>query len=116
MKAYYCHNEIDFCAAVVFAESAGKARYYAMTHDCLGDGLEFMDITVRRAPSLDQFCNGRREMDWFDSEDRIALVKYGGFTCDEDYFDPEECKRCAASEDCDRYNDWIEEMKDDDTD
>lgn len=111
MKAYCCRQEIDPCSTVVFAETAGKARYIAMYSGTLGDDLEFKDIYVRRIPQLDEYYKGRTEMDWSDDNDRVAMVRFAGFCCGEDCFDQEECGRCSAKEYCNQYKDYMEEEK-----
>ena len=111
MKAYWCSQDIDLCSMIVFAETAGKARYIAMCSGDLGDDLEFKDVHVRRVPQLDEYYKGRTEMDWFDSDDRVAMVRYAGFYCGEDAFDPEDCEKCSAAEYCDQYQEYIEDQK-----
>ena len=114
MKAYICRQEIDYCSTIIFAETAGKARYIAICSDSIGDDLEFKDVFVRRVPQMDKYYHGLKEMDWLDDNDRIAMVRDAGFQCDEDSFDPDhECKRCPAKEYCGRYEDWMEEIKED---
>ena len=111
MKAYCCRQDIDPCSTIVFAETAGKARYIAKSYGMLGDDLEFRDIHVRRVPQLDKYYKGQHEMDWYNDEDRIAMVREAGFTCGEDMFDPDECGRCPAVEYCDVYKDYVKDQK-----
>lgn len=63
-----------------------------------------------RAPELDQFYHGKSEMDWFDSDDRIAMVKHGGFHCSSEVdVYKEKCEACPAHEWCERYEDLVED-------
>ena len=109
MKAWKCWEDIEGCGTIIFAETAGKARYIAICSESLGEGLSFKDIRVRRVEGLDAYYDGRKEMDWFNETDRFGMVHEGGFMCSEDYFDPEFCKECSAETVCDRFQDWIKE-------
>lgn len=85
MKAWLVRENGEFATTVVFAETRGKARSLAMhTEAC--EGVRFCDIEAYRKPALDKYyVEGKTEMSWFNSEDRIALVKDGGFVCDPDW-------------------------------
>ena len=105
MKAWRVREKDEFFATVVFAETRGKARAMAMHTDTCEDA-DFLDIDVSRKPQLDKYyTEGKKEMDWFNSKDRIALVKDGGFRCFDDEFDIEDCQFCPAKEYCDLYQD-----------
>lgn len=108
MKAYLVRERDEFCATVVFAETAGKARALALyTEAC--EGAEFVNIEVRREPSADKYYKpGKQWLDWFNAEDRIALVKDCGFTCDRDAHCEAECVDCPAKGFC---NDYLEPME-----
>lgn len=106
MKAWVVKAKNEFCATVVFAETRGKAKSIAMYTDACED-VAFCDIEVRREPQADKFYKeGKTEMDWYDDNDRIALVKDCNFTCE----DIEEwiCESCPAKEYCDNYIDYID--------
>jgi hypothetical protein len=108
MKAWLVRKEDEFCATIVFAETRGKARALAM-HTEVCEDVEFTDIEVRRKPQMDKYYKeGKTEMDWFNSKDRIALVKDANFVCDIDYLQWEDCKSCSAKDYCDRYQDHLE--------
>lgn len=109
MKAWRCSENWQGYTAIVFAETAGKARYHAMQYELLGDDLDFRDITVYREHGMDKYYRGASEMDWDNDQDRIAMVQELGFSCDDDAFDPDDCKRCPAAEWCGKYHDWLEE-------
>lgn len=103
MKAYTVRKRDEFCATVVFAETAGKAKSYALYTDAC-EGAAFTDIECRRAPDADKYYKpGKFELDWEKPEDRIALVKDCSFTCDREIRCWEECRECSAKEFCDDY-------------
>ena len=107
MKAWLVRERDEFCATVVFAETRGKARSLAMHTEACEDA-SFLDIEVYRKPDLDKYyVDGKKELDWFKFEDRIALVKDGGFYCDKDYWEPEDCENCPAKEWCDLHKDEV---------
>lgn len=109
MKAWLVREKDEFGATVVFAESAGKAKSIALTTDCCEDA-NFCDIEVRRVSQMDKyFKKGKTEMDWFNPNDRIALVRDCGFGCFE--VKQENCNICPAKEYCDYYNDFFKECK-----
>ena len=100
MKAWLVRERDGEYATVVFAETRGKARSLAMATDACADA-DFCDIEVTRKPQLDKYyTDGKKEMDWYEVKDRIALVKDGGFRCASEC----ECEmeECPAYEWCDR--------------
>lgn len=102
MKAYIVQDRWDpLFATVVFAETAGKARAIARNTAACED-LDFIDIRACRVPSLDLCYKGKPEMDWYDTEDLIAMVKLAGFECSREWDDP-DCEPCPAKEWCGRY-------------
>jgi hypothetical protein len=89
---------------VVFAETRGKAHNLARDTDCCEDA-EWCDIRVTRIPEMDKMWKpGKKEMNWWDPDDRIALVKECGWYCLD--VDREYCGKCPAAEWCDDYQDW----------
>lgn len=112
MKAWLVREDYEGRSAVVFAETQGKAKSIAIALEDF-DGYGFCDIYARRCPHMDKYySDGKRYMDWFYSKDRIALVRDCGFRCDPDCFDPDDCEVCPAKEYCDVYQDYKEELKD----
>ena len=106
MKAYTAsdRNGDEGITLVIFAESAGKAKAYAAQDDRFCD-YGFTGIRVNRCKSLDQFYKGRPEMDWFDMDDRIAMVRYADFRCSTELSDYEcHCEICTARKWCGRYD------------
>ena len=110
MKAWLVRNKDEFCATVVFAETRGKAKSIAIhTETC--EDTDFIDIEVRRKPQMDKYyIEGKKEMDWFNSKDRIALVKDCGFYCDKEYWEKEDCEVCSAKECCDVSRERLREI------
>ena len=115
IKAWFVRNEkseTDF-ATVVFAETRGKAHSLAMRTEACEDA-EWVNIYVRRVPTLDKEYRGRWEMDWFNVEDRIALVRDANFVCTYEMDDADcDCEDCPATEWCDRYERMHEEVNND---
>lgn len=109
MKAWLARVKDEFAATVVFAETRGKARALAMHTDACEDA-DFCDIDVSRKSHMDKYyTQGKKEMDWYNAKDRIALVKDCGFSCIPDAFDLLDCKTCPAVDYCDRCQDFLVE-------
>lgn len=109
MKAWFVREKDGFCATVVFAETRGKARALARCTDACEDS-DFCDIEVHRLPNIDKYYkDGKTEMDWYNPQDRIILVKECGFQCESvEYAD---CDECSAKGYCDLYKDYAEELQ-----
>lgn len=106
MKAWLVKDKDEFCATVVFAETRGKARSIAMRTEACED-VDFCDIEARREPQMDKYYKeGKKEMDWFDDNDRLALVKECGFYCEE--IEEDRCEDCPAKEYCEEYSVYID--------
>ena len=104
MKAWKV-NDIhdDFYSEVVFAETRGKAKSIAQCTDICEDSL-YTDIRVIRVPELDKEYRGHDVMDWYDDEDKLALIQ-NGWHCDEVW--PDECINCVGKMCCDTYTDYL---------
>ena len=50
-------------------------------------------------------------MEWDNDSDRQAMVQWGGYYCNEDAFDPDDCKTCSGKEYCSRYEEYQEEAE-----
>lgn len=110
MKAWLVREKDSEYATVVFAETRGKARSLAMATDACEDA-DFCDIDVSRKPQLDKYYkNGKKEMNWYDDKDRLALVKECGFFCIPS--DLVECDQCPAKKYCREYEQELEYLKD----
>ena len=99
-KSYY-----EGGCTVVFAETRGKAHALAMNTDCC-EYADWNDVHVVRNPAMDKMYRGKDEMDWYEPEDRIVLVKECGWYCSD--VDREYCEGCPAAEWCDDYQEWKE--------
>lgn len=109
MKAWLVSVKDGDCSTVIFAETRGKAKYISLaTETC--EYANFCDIEARRVPHMDKYYkDGKKEMDWENPKDRIALVKECGFRCE--YVEPFWCDDCSAKEYCDLYLDAKEEWE-----
>ena len=100
-KAWIVRENGEPYAAVVFAETRGKARALAQLTDAC-DYVDFVNIEVRRIKDADKYYKpGKRELDWDNADDRIALVKDCGFACDYEFRNMDECAVCPAKDFCD---------------
>ena len=107
MKAWLVCEKDEFGAAVVFAETRGKAKVLARSTGACEDA-SFLDIEAHRVPHMDKYyTEGKKEMDWFTLKDRIALITECGFYCED--ATKEKCEDCLAIDYCDYYKDYIEE-------
>ena len=115
MKAYAVNDREGYSlySVIVFAESRGKAIAAALgTEEFPYQDWEYTELRAVRKPEFDKNYNGRRYMDWDDPDDRLAMVKDGGYYCEEDFFDPDYCETCAGKEYCTRYEEYLEECED----
>lgn len=111
IKAWLVREKDEFCAAVVFAETRGKARALAQRTEACED-VAFLDIEVRRCRAADKhYRKGKKELDWQVSADRIALVKDCGFQCSPEAYAPEDCPACPAAKWCDLYQGQLVESE-----
>lgn len=108
MKAWkaWTNWEPSYCT-VVFAETRGKAKARAQHTDCLEDA-EWTEIHVSRLPELDKEYRGHTQMDWYDQQDRLALIRDAGMRCE--YIDMDDCEECAGREFCEAYADYLKEV------
>lgn len=113
MKAWYISDRKGYCdyAIIVFAETRGKAIYSAIgTEEFEKYEWSFTELRAIRKPAFDKYYRNSWRMDWCNAEDRIAMIKEG-FCCDDDSFDPDECELCEGKEYCTRYEEYLEEEK-----
>lgn len=107
MKAWFVKEKGSDYATVVFAETRGRAKSIALLTDTC-DGAEFCSIEASRMPQMDKYyVNGKQEMGWEIPDDRVALVRDGGFYC----VDREDCLQCTATQYCGRYTSSEEERE-----
>ena len=110
MKAWIV-NDLPDCeyTAIVFAETSGKAKSYCSEHDDIIGDVDFIHVSARRCKEADKYFRGVPQMDWYDDDDRLLMVKELGMYCSDEIFDTDECKVCSAREYCDKYKEWKEE-------
>lgn len=97
MKAYKAWDEkvYDSGSTIVFAENIREAKKIAMSTDACSEA-DFIDIRVKRIKDYDVLYKGKSEIDWYDEETRIVLVRDFGWSCIEEYM----CDTCWAQEYC----------------
>ncbi len=101
MKAWKVKERGGFEAAIVFAEIREKARVTAQLTDAC-NGVRYIDIEVHRCKEADKYYrDGKTDLDWYEPEDRLVLVKDFGFPCDPNWM--RDCTNCSAQEYCDTY-------------
>ena len=109
MKAWLVRRNDEFGAIVVFAETRGKAKSYALRTEEFEDA-DYCELEVSRVKQMDKYyVEGKKRMDWLDSKDRIALVKDCDFICEIEYLEREDCPLCPAKEFCVDYQEYLTE-------
>lgn len=100
MKAYKAWDtmNVEGYSTVVFAENAQKAKKVALGTDACEDA-DYIDVRVQRLPEMDSHYRGRAEIDWFDMEDRKALVSLGWMCLETS----EECDTCPLKMICGQW-------------
>lgn len=100
MKAWlaFKKNDDEKSVAIVFAETAGKAKAIAI-HTAACEDSDFTDISVNRLPKADKMYKpGKIEMDWNDPKDRLFMVKNCDFYCSDVV--EKVCNECSAKNYC----------------
>lgn len=88
-------------STIVFADSRNEAKVLALSTDTCEDA-SYTDIRAQRLPEADCLYKGLAEIDWYDEDTRLALVRDFGWSC----FEPSwECDGCPAKQHCS----WHEE-------
>lgn len=105
IKAYHaCEKDGDY-STIVFAENATQAKTIAQACECCEDA-RYIDIRVCRVKWADKLYKGRAEVNWYDDETRITLVRDFGWSC----FEPSwECDDCPAKPYCRWHEEEAEE-------
>lgn len=98
MKAWkaYEKDNTESGSTIVFAESASKAKVIAKSTDACKDA-QYIDIRVERMKKADDLYKGNSEMNWYDDDTRLRLVRDFGWRCYEPSW---ECDNCIAKEYC----------------
>ena len=114
MKAWYVTDKNGYAdyAIIVFAETHGKAVSLAIgTDEFPKYDWGFTELRAKREPALDGAYRGSWRMEWENDADRLAMVRWGGYHCGDDFFDPDDCEHCVAKDDCSRYAEYLEDEK-----
>ena len=103
MKAWtVTDNNGDYGTSIVFAETRGKARSYALQWIDTFEDCKWTDLKVKRFPEYDQYYDGRTEVNfWLDDEHRVRLVRDFGWSCFEVF--KHLCEDCPAKQWCEQY-------------
>ena len=112
MKAWIVDDKDYYNGSVIlFAETRGKALAYAVNMDEF-DGAEWIDLRARRFKGFDKYYKGYTELDWYDDEIRLTLVKDFGWACEE--ADSIWCEECVAKQYCGEWQRCCEYLEDED--
>ena len=107
-KAYKVWLDCGEGSTVVFADTRNEAKVIALSCDCCEDA-EYIEVCVRRMQELDHLYKGQSEIDWWDKETRVALVRDHGWSCFDPYYP--DCEECPAKEFCEQYKDMTGDME-----
>lgn len=103
MKAYLAWDnmDIDRVQTIVFAENEKDAKKIAFRSNVF-EYADYIQVRVNRYPKADNLYKGRPEIDWYDDETRLYLVKCCFWQClDTSY----ECDTCVAKKYCGHWED-----------
>lgn len=97
MKAYkvWDNGSVEPYSTVIFAESVREAKKIARSMEVCEDA-DYVNIRVQRFPAMDEHYRGHVEADWFDMEDRKALVSLGWMCLETS----DECDACPVKDIC----------------
>lgn len=112
MKAYVVSDRVRYTEwiVVVFAESRGKAVSAVLgTDEFPSEYWSYTELRAIRKPEFDKYYRGNLRMDWDNPNDRLAMVRDGGYYCSEDAFYPDDCAKCSGKDYCSRYEEYLEE-------
>lgn len=103
MKAYIAWNNasVEAYSTIVFAENSREAKKIAFCCDVC-DGADYIQVRVKRFPEADKLYKGECEVNWWDMETRLALVKDSLWCCADTSY---ECDTCAAKKYCSHWED-----------
>lgn len=106
MKAYKAWDarSVEPYSTVVFAENVKAAKKIAASSEVCEDA-DYIDIRVQRFPQMDDHYRGKAEINWYDMEDRKALVSLGWMCLETS----DECDACPAREFCGQWEGEDEE-------
>lgn len=100
MKAYkvWDTKSLEFSSTVVFAKNSREAKKLALGTDACEDA-DYINVRVLRFPEMDSHYRGKTEIDWYDMEDRKALVSLGWMCLETS----EECDACPLKMICGQW-------------
>lgn len=103
MKAYLAWDRkaIENYQTIVFAENAREAKKIAFTCE-ICENADYIQVRVRRLKDADKFYKGNPEIDWWDDETRLSLVKNLSWSCE---YTSHECESCVARKYCGHWED-----------
>lgn len=100
MKAYKAWDarSVEPYSTVVFAENVKAAKKVAASSEVCEDA-DYINIRVQRCPEMDDHYRGKAEIDWYDMEDRKALVSLGWMCLETS----DECNDCPVKNICGQW-------------
>ena len=104
LKAYHAQEKDSDYATIVFAENATQAKSIAQGCDCC-ETAQYIDLRVHRVKEADKLYKGHAEIDWYDEDTRLTLVRDLSWACLEPSW---ECDSCRAKAYC-RWHEQEEE-------
>lgn len=101
MKAYIAWDNasVETHSTIVFAVNSKEAKKIAFCCDVCEDA-DYIQVRVKRLPEADKLYKGKDEVDWWDMETRLALVKDFSWTCEDTSYD---CDTCTAKKYCSHW-------------
>ena len=112
MKAWIVHDTDYYSgySIIVFAETRNKAIVKALGEEEFED-FEYTELRAKRFPDADgMYKENKDRLDFEDPEDCRFLIKLG-YTCNEDYYDPDNCEICAGNDICEYRKSRLEESE-----
>lgn len=103
-QAYKVWSDYGEGSTIVFTETRNKAKALALLCDCCEDA-NYTDIRTHRMKEADCLYKGEFEIDWYDDETRLFLVRECGWACVETSW---ECDSCKSK----KYCSWFESESD----
>lgn len=111
MKAWLIRENDIEGYEVIFAETRGKAKSIALHTDTFSE-CDFCDLEACRAYNIDKYyTDGKRRMNWYDQQDRLAFIKEYDSYCIGDFFGG-FCENCLSKDYCGRSDKYIERWQD----
>lgn len=103
MKAYtaWDNASVESYSTIVFAENSREAKKVAFACD-ICDGSDYIQVRVKRLPGADKLYKGHPEIDWWDEETRLALVREFSWACEDTSC---ECETCSSKKYCSHWED-----------